>query len=76
MAIARALVHDPLLVLADEPTGNLDEETGSQVLALLEKLTRQVGKNLILVTHSRDNAINADRIIEIREGCFVEKCVK
>jgi len=76
VAIARALVHDPLLVLADEPTGNLDEETGGQVLILLDKLTRQVGKNLILVTHSRDNAVYADRIIELREGCFTELEVK
>ena len=72
VAIARALVHDPLLVLADEPTGNLDEETGTQVLSLLDKLTRQAGKNLIMVTHSLDNAVNADRIIELREGCFSE----
>jgi putative ABC transport system ATP-binding protein len=72
VAIARALVHDPILVLADEPTGNLDEETGALVLALLDKLTRRAGKNLIMVTHSRENAIYADRIIELREGCFLE----
>lgn len=72
VAIARALVHDPILVLADEPTGNLDEETGAQVLALLNKLTRQVGKNLVMVTHSYENAVHADRIIELRDGCFVE----
>ncbi len=72
VAIARALVHDPILVLADEPTGNLDEETGEQVLSLLDKLTRQVGKNLIMVTHSRENAVHADRVIELSEGCFVE----
>jgi putative ABC transport system ATP-binding protein len=70
VAIARALVHDPLLVLADEPTGNLDEETGRQVLALLDTLTRQVGKNLIMVTHSRENAVRADRMIELSGGCF------
>lgn len=72
VAIARALVHDPLLVLADEPTGNLDEETGTLVLSLLDKLTRQVGKNLIMVTHSQENVANADRTIELREGCFAE----
>jgi len=68
VAIARALVHDPLLVLADEPTGNLDDETGRQVLALLDRLTRQAGKNLILVTHSREAASYADRVLYLREG--------
>lgn len=72
VAIARALVHDPILVLADEPTGNLDEETGSAVLTLLDTLTRRANKNLIMVTHSRDNATSADRMIELREGCFYE----
>jgi putative ABC transport system ATP-binding protein len=72
VAIARALVHDPILVLADEPTGNLDEETGAQVLDLLDRLTRQAGRNLVLVTHSRENALHADRILELREGCFAE----
>lgn len=72
VAIARALVHDPLLVLADEPTGNLDEETGRQVLDLLDELTRQAGKNLIMVTHSKENAIYADRIFELHAGCLNE----
>jgi putative ABC transport system ATP-binding protein len=72
VAIARALVHDPLLVLADEPTGNLDEETGAQVLALLDNLTRQAGKNLIMVTHSKENAVYADRIFELQAGCLFE----
>jgi len=71
VAIARALVHDPLLVLADEPTGNIDEETGQQVLALLDRLTRQAGKNLILVTHSSDAAAYADRILYMRDGQMV-----
>jgi putative ABC transport system ATP-binding protein len=71
VAIARALVHDPLLVLADEPTGNLDEDTGRQVLALLDRLTRQSGKNLILVTHSHEAAAYADRIITLRDGKLV-----
>jgi len=72
VAIARALVHNPLLVLADEPTGNLDEETGVQVLTLLDRLTRQAGKNLIMVTHSKENAIHADRIFELQGGCLIE----
>jgi putative ABC transport system ATP-binding protein len=71
VAIARALVHDPLLVLADEPTGNLDEETGRQVLDLLDRLTRQQGKNLILVTHSNEAAAYADRILILRDGKLV-----
>ena len=72
VAIARALVHDPLLVLADEPTGNLDEETGVQVLALLDKLTRQAGRNMLMVTHSKENAIYADRIFDMQAGQLVE----
>jgi putative ABC transport system ATP-binding protein len=68
VAIARALVHDPLLVLADEPTGNLDRETGHQVLMLLDRLTRQTGKNLILVTHSAEGATYADRLLRLRDG--------
>lgn len=68
VSIARALVHDPMLVLADEPTGNLDEQTGKQVLALLDKLTRQAGKNMILVTHSQEAANYADRILYLRDG--------
>jgi putative ABC transport system ATP-binding protein len=71
VAIARALVHDPLLVLADEPTGNIDGETGQQVLALLDRLTRQAGKNLILVTHSAEGAAYANRILHLRYGQLV-----
>ena len=71
VAIARALVHDPLLVLADEPTGNLDEDTGQQVMALLDRLTRQQGKNLILVTHSHEAAAYADRTLTLRDGKLV-----
>jgi putative ABC transport system ATP-binding protein len=68
IAIARALVHDPQLVLADEPTGNLDENTGESVLALLDRLTRQAGKNLIMVTHSAESAAWADRVFHLHEG--------
>ena len=72
IAIARALVHDPLIVLADEPTGNLDEDTGGQVLALLDRLTRQAGKNLVMVTHSQEAASQVDRIVWLRDGKLVE----
>ncbi|RPJ44459.1 MAG: ABC transporter ATP-binding protein [Chloroflexi bacterium] len=73
VAIARALVHDPYLVLADEPTGNLDEETGRQVLALLDQLTRQAGKSMLLVTHSAEAAAIADRVFALHEGHLVEQ---
>jgi len=73
VAIARALVHNPRLVLADEPTGNLDEETGRQVLRLLDQLTRQVGKSMILVTHSLEAASIADRVFSLRDGKLVER---
>jgi putative ABC transport system ATP-binding protein len=73
VAIARALVHDPLLVLADEPTGNLDEETGRQVLSLLESLTRQVGKTMLLVTHSTEAAAVSDRVFTLRDGHLLEQ---
>jgi len=68
VAIVRALVHDPLLVLADEPTGNLDEVTGRQIMTLLDQLTRQAGKNLVLVTHSREVASLADRNFILASG--------
>jgi putative ABC transport system ATP-binding protein len=73
VAIARALVHDPLLLLADEPTGNLDEDTGGHVLVLLEQLTRQVGKSMLLVTHSSEAAAIADRVFTLHEGRLIEK---
>lgn len=72
IAIARALVHDPQIVLADEPTGNLDEETGRHVMELLDQLTREAGKNLVLVTHSAEAAAYADRVLYLREGHLVE----
>ncbi|HWQ11272.1 MAG TPA: ABC transporter ATP-binding protein [Roseiflexaceae bacterium] len=75
VAVARALVHDPPLVLADEPTGNLDMETGRQVLDLLDTLTRRAGKNLLMVTHSPDVVGLADRVLRISEGRLAEEPV-
>lgn len=75
VAIARALINDPLLLLADEPTGNLDEETGKQVLELLDQLTRQVGKNMIMVTHSHDAAAYADKVFHLRDGKLEENAL-
>jgi len=72
VAIARALVHDPILLLADEPTGNLDEENGKLILDLLDRLTRQVGKNMIMVTHNPEAATIANRVLTMREGQLVE----
>jgi putative ABC transport system ATP-binding protein len=68
VALARALVHDPLLILADEPTGNLDEETGVQVIALLTRLAREQKGTLLMVTHSREAASHADRILQLSHG--------
>jgi putative ABC transport system ATP-binding protein len=68
IAVARALIHDPDLILADEPTGNLDTETGTQVLALLDRLTRQAGKTMLMVTHSPEVIGLADRVFRVREG--------
>jgi len=67
-AIARALIHDPALVLADEPTGNLDSRTAAQVLGLLRDLSRRRGTTVVLVTHSHEAAGLADRRIELRDG--------
>ena len=68
VAIARALIHQPALVLADEPTGNLDATTGREALALLSALTREQGRAMILVTHSEEAADYADRILHISDG--------
>ena len=68
VAIARALVHEPALLLADEPTGNLDEETAQQVLPVLLSLARRRGATLLIVTHDTALARSADRMLELREG--------
>ena len=67
MAVARALVNKPSILLADEPTGNLDSKTGTEIMALFEELSRQ-GNTIILVTHEEDIAKQARRIIRIRDG--------
>jgi putative ABC transport system ATP-binding protein len=71
VALARALVHDPLLILADEPTGNLDEETGAQVISLLVRLSREQNSTLLIVTHSREAASHADRILQLSHGRLI-----
>jgi len=72
VAVARALAHDPLLVLADEPTGNLDLETGLAVLALLDRLTRRAGKTLVMATHSPEVVGLADRVFRIEDCRLIE----
>jgi putative ABC transport system ATP-binding protein len=71
VAIVRALIHRPILVLADEPTGNLDAETGQEVLDFFERLLRPTQTTLVLVTHSSEVARLADRLVSIREGHLV-----
>ena len=68
VAIARALVQEPALVLSDEPTGNLDEETGEKILILLLELTRDVGKTLVMATHNPEILPFANRVCRIHDG--------
>ena len=76
VAIARALVRDPPLVLADEPTGNLDDVTGVAVMDLLDAMTRKAGKTLLLVTHSREVAALADRVFTIEDAHLVAQAAR
>jgi len=68
VALARALVHEPALLLADEPTGNLDEVTAAQIAPLLRELARERGTTVVLVTHDRQLAAGADRCLTLRAG--------
>ena len=70
VAIARALIHHPAIVIADEPTGNLDSDNGARILRLLVELNRETGVALLLGTHARDLAAAADRVIHMRDGRF------
>jgi putative ABC transport system ATP-binding protein len=71
VAVARALVNEPAIVLADEPTGNLDSKTGVEIMGLFDELSRQ-GRTIVLVTHERDIAEHAKRIVNIRDGVVHE----
>lgn len=68
VAIARALAHTPKLILADEPTGNLDTATGEQILQLLREMTRSSGVSVIMATHSPESAEYVDQVIRMRDG--------
>ncbi len=72
VAIARALVNNPNLILADEPTGNLDSETGSEVMHLLRKLNREENVAIVIITHDPEVAAEADRIVKMKDGEIVE----
>jgi putative ABC transport system ATP-binding protein len=72
VAIARALVIEPLLILADEPTGNLDTRTGEQILGLIRQANRARGATVVLVTHDARAAAHADRIVTLKDGAVVE----
>lgn len=71
VAIARALVNEPTLILADEPTGNLDTKTGDIVLGTFQRLNEELGRTIILITHEHDVAEHADRIIHIKDGRII-----
>ena len=72
VAIARALINEPAIVMADEPTGNLDSKSGSEIMELLLSLNREHGTTLIIVTHDPDIATQSQRIIRIRDGMVEE----
>jgi putative ABC transport system ATP-binding protein len=73
VAVARALVTGPLLLLADEPTGNLDSRSGDQVMALMRDLADQHGQTILMVTHNARHAALADRLIRLRDGRVVDE---
>jgi ABC-type lipoprotein export system ATPase subunit len=71
VAIARALAHNPRLVIADEPTGNLDSTNAETVMQALENTWKQMGHTVLLATHSREAAAHASRVIEMRDGMLL-----
>jgi putative ABC transport system ATP-binding protein len=71
VAIARALVNSPAILLADEPTGNLDSENSAAVLKLIKDLNRRLGQTILMITHDSDAAAYADRVVKMRDGCIV-----
>ncbi len=71
VAIARGIVNSPAILLADEPTGNLDSENSAAVLGLMKDLNRRLGQTILMITHDSDAASYADRIVRMRDGCIV-----
>jgi len=72
VAIARALVMEPSLILADEPTGNLDQKVGTEIMSLLFELNREQGATIVLITHDMAIAQKCPRVVSIRDGKIVE----
>ena len=71
VSIGRALINNPALMLADEPTGNLDSENSKEIISLLRQFNRELGQTVIMITHDENIALSADRLIEIKDGRIV-----
>jgi len=72
VAIARAIINEPKLVLADEPTGNLDTKNSEIVLAMLRQLNKELGQTIVMITHNPDAAAYSDRVVHMRDGVIVD----
>ena len=71
VAIARAIVSDPTLIVADEPTGDLDRQSAAEILSLLQQLNQQLGKTIIMVTHDAHAAAQARNLVHLEKGCLL-----
>ena len=72
MAIGRALITRPTLILADEPTGNLDTQNSSEVIALLKETSKKYEQTILMITHNRSIAQTADRVLQVSDGCLTD----
>jgi len=71
VAIARAIINEPKIVLADEPTGNLDTENSETVLRMLSRLNKELGQTIVMITHNPEAALHANRVVHMRDGVIV-----
>ncbi|MHB0975595.1 MAG: ABC transporter ATP-binding protein [Candidatus Aquicultorales bacterium] len=76
VAIARALINEPAMILADEPTGDLDSKTSAEIMAMMRELNQQTGQTFVIVTHDPEVGARCDRIIRVRDGVVYEENVK